>query len=260
MARKAAPVITTEDVLGQRPPKRWPIILGIVGGVVFLGLLLAVLHLSGAINGMEEGIYQKFSGNKVMAALLSPMHHPDFKKTLTMDEAISVIDLRREMTKAAGVIDDQKSEIGSLKKQIGKLKGESDRLATVEKDVKNLKRGGGGGMDEETMAALLEAQQGGAPAAPAAAAAVSPSAKATIAKIKTEIATRDYRKIAKIVEVMSPEQAFEVFEALENMKDENFVVEVMALMKEKTVADILQSYDPNKTAELFKKLAARKAT
>lgn len=259
MARKAAPVITTEDVLGQRPPRRWPIILGIVGGVVLLGLLLAVLHLSGAVNGMEEGIYQKLSGGKGgMAALLSPLHHPDFKKTLTVDEAVNVIDLRREMAKAAGVIEDQESEISALKKEVGKLKGESDRLAKVEKDVKNLKRGGAGGMDEETMAALMEAQQG-APAA-AAVAPVSPTAKATIAKIKTEIATRDYRKIAKIVEVMSPEQAFEVFEALENMKDENFVVEVMALMKEKTVAEILQSYDPNKTAELFKKLAARKTT
>jgi flagellar motility protein MotE (MotC chaperone) len=259
MARKATPEITTEDILGQRP-KRWPILAGIVGGVLLLGLLLAVLHLSGALNGMEEGIYSKFSGNKVMAALLSPMHHPDFRKTLTLEESINVIDLRREMTKAAGVIEDQKSEIGALKKQIGKLKGESDRLAKVEKDVKNLKRGGGGAVDEETLAALVEAQQGAAPTPAPAAAPVSPTTKAAIEKIKTEIATRDYRKIAKIVEAMSPEQAFEVFEALENMKDENFVVEVMALMKEKTVATILQSYDPNKTAELFKKLAARKTT
>ena len=237
-------------MMPRKSSKMLPVMLGIIGGVVFLGLVLAVLHMSGALNGPEEAVYKRLAKGPFTRAILSPLHHPDFQQSLTTEEAIDVLRLRKEMRKAATIIEEQDAEIKSLKKTVGQMADSSEQVKKMAEDLKELQKTNAlvGG---DITAAMQDVEMEEVDVQKLQAAGVTAD---VVQKIKQPIKKKDYRKISKIVENMPPDQVVTVFEAL----DENFVVEVLALMKEKKVAEIMQAYEADKTATIFKKLSARK--
>lgn len=249
-----------ETALSLEAPKgkgRMPLVLAILGAVAGLFLLLLVLHMSGVLNGPEEALYQRFADNKTMSVLLRPLHHPDFKKTLTTEEALDVIQLRREMRKAADIIEGQKETISALEKKVGKLEKSAGQMDKIAKDMKTLKESGAEVTPEAIMAALEGAPAGGAAAAPAAGAPPALPAVPQGQSLLSAFQARDYRKVTKIIEGMPAEQSADVLDAL-SMQDETFVIEVLATLKEDTAAEILQNFEPGKTGELLQKIASRR--
>jgi len=246
-------------------PKRrskLPLFLAIIGALAGLCLLLAVIHMSGALNAPEEAVYQRFSKNSTMSVLLRPLHHPDFKKTLTTEEALDVIQLRREMRKAADIINGQKDKISSLEKKVKGLEKDTKQLDKLAKDVKTLKESGVEVTPEAIMAALEGGAAPGAASAPAAAGAGALPALPAGAQgqsLLNAFQARDYRKVSKILDGMPAEQAADVLDALA-MQDETFVVEVLATFKEDKAAEILQNFEPGRTGELLQKIASRRTT
>ena len=246
----------------QERKSRMPLILAIGGAVLGVILLLAVLHMSGWVAGPEEAMYQKLAKGPVTRNLFSGLHHPDFKKSMTTNEALDVSGLRGEMRKAANIIENQKNEIDSLRKKVNSLEKDGGKLSKLEKDVKTLKETGVEVTPEAIMAALEGTPAPGATGSPAAAAAPSalpalPGAQGR--SLLSAFQARDYRKVTKIVAAMPADQAADVLDVL-SMEDEDFVVEVLASLKEDEAAGILQNFEPGKTGDLLQKIASRRTS
>jgi flagellar motility protein MotE (MotC chaperone) len=253
MAKKAPEPILVEPDAPRN--SALPIVVWIFAAVFALGLLFAVLHLSGALNGPEEKLYQKAGKSPGMRALLHSFHHSKYKENLKTDDIVNLSETRKELSKAIGDIESLTKQNKDLKSKISDLESNIDKIDKIEKDMKTLKETGPQ-INEQQILAILNGQSSGgaAPAASAAPASVSvptmPQAQTMLAALRS----KDYGKVTKILSGMPAETAADVLTAIA-VDDEDFVVQVLSQMKPKTSSAILQTLDAAKSGELLKKLS-----
>ncbi|MFH1537392.1 MAG: hypothetical protein ABIH66_00440 [bacterium] len=240
MARKQGQVETPPE---EAPGKRGFLWLWILLAVVCFGLFVALLHVSGALRGVEEAFYQKVKGVPVIGFLASPLHKESWEGRLTPDQVIDVKDLRRELLKTQNTVSDLKK----MKKSVKSL-GEdvSAALESIEKVQRSLKD-----MEETYTPGAAAA----APAAPGAAPGAPALSIPTAAEAQGSVQTENYRAVSKIFEKIDAETAVDIFS---NLTDEE-IVEILNAMKESTVADIFVAMEPTTAATLSKMLARKKA-
>lgn len=225
----------------EAPRKRGFLWLWILLAVVCFGLFAALLHVSGALRGVEEAFYRKVKGVPVIGFLASPLHKESWEGRLTPEQMIDVKDLRRELLKTQNTI----SGLNKLNKKVGALgKDVNSALDAIEKLDRNLK-------DMEETGAPAAAGAGSPGEAVAAPAISIPSA----AEARGGSQGLNYRAVSKIFEKIDAETAVDI---LSNLTDDE-KVEILSAMKEKTVADIFAALEPTTAAELSKKLARKKA-
>ncbi len=214
--------------------------------IALIGLVVAVLHMSGALRGPEESLYQATKDTPVINLFTGALHED--AEQLSPEKVISVKDLRSNVIRAETDIKEIKGDLKKLddvSKQIESMQGDIDKIKKALKDITEY------GLDEsvQTSAAVRTA----APAAQAAtrAAPAGTSAKAGAGSSST---TSNYRLVGKIFEKIDADTSVDI---LNNMTDAE-KVSILGKMKEKTVAEILSAFDPAKSAELTRMIAASK--
>lgn len=246
-------ILATPEAPAPKSPTRRLVIALVAVSVLSLFFFFLALHASGALNGPEEKVYSKIAKGDFTKALFKSLHHPKFSEKLSADEAVNVIQLRKDILVTANTSEDNKAnydrEMKSRNKQIDDLKSEVSSLKTRVKTM------------EETTAVLT----GGAAPAPAAVVTMSPAgpAPAPAAPIVTPqsraltraLAAKDYRKGAKIIDSMPTEQAVDILNALTEPLD---VVEIVVLLKDKKAGEIIAALEPARGAEMIKMILDRR--
>lgn len=239
MARRREPVGKPEE---EAPRKRSLIWLWVLLAVVCFGLLVALLHMSGALRGVEEAFYQRVKGVPVIGFLATPLHKESWEGRLTPEQVIDVKDLRRELLKTQNAVSDLKKLKKSVKSLNEGMSEVLDAIGKIETAVKDME-------EAYTPGAAAAAAPGVAAAAPA-------IGIPTAAEAQRRVQTENFRPISKIFEKIDSETAVDI---LNNLTDAE-KVEILAAMKEKTVADIFAALEPTTAAELSKMLARKKAS
>ncbi|MEW6202611.1 MAG: hypothetical protein AB1546_11575 [bacterium] len=236
-----------KEVQQVEAPRRGFTWLWVTLAVITFLLAVTLLHVVGALRGVEEAAYQSVKNVPVLGFLASPLHKESWEGRLTPEQIINVKDLRKELIKTQNEV----QRLGTMRKNISKLtsglKETTSTLKTVKKDINEIKEG---------------VYAPTTPAAPGAARVQAPAVGAPPIRVPTAAAeaapseiTENYRAVAKIFEKIPSETVVDIFNSLTDQEK----VEILTSMKEKNVADILAAMDPNAAANLSKMLARRKA-
>lgn len=215
-------------------------------------LLLAVLHLAGALRGSEEALYASTKDVPVLGFFTGLFHQEKWEQTLSPEQAIDVKDLRNKLIRSEGEIESLKRTIGEMSAIAADVDSATRNIKKLNKDVNEMKNGDmttpttGGGAGQGAVAA-------GATTASIPPGIVSPGGSMTVPAMGSG---ENYRLVSKIFEKLSPDTAVDI---LNNLSDEE-KVKILSQMKEKTVADILGAFDPIKSATLTRMIAKSAGT
>jgi len=220
-------------------------------------LLFSVLHMSGALSGPEEAVYQATKDTPVLKFFTGWMHEEEWEEELTPDQIINVKDLRNDLIRAERKIDSLEKgmqQVNASLEELNKSTRQIDKLDKTFRDIMEL-----GYVSQSTAA---EFQQQGAAAAPQAPAVqpgtpqapAAPAGAAAMAGQQQAAHKKNFRIIAKIFEEIDPDTAVEI---LSHMTDEEKVL-ILSSMKEDTVAELLSAFDSSDSAKLARALAAAK--
>ena len=256
MAKKK-PVEPQIPVAPEAPPKspaRRLVIALVAVSVLSLFFFFLALHASGALDGPEEKVYQKLAKGDFTKALFKSLHHPKFSEKLSVDEAVDVIQLRKDILVTANTGEENKAkydrEMRARNKQIDELNSEVGALKTRVKTMEEATAVLTGGSIPAPAAVVTTSLAGSAPSM-AAAAIVSPAGRA----LSRALAAKDYRKGSKIIDAMPTEQAVDILNALADPAD---VVEIVVLLKDKKAGEIIAALEPARGAEMIKMILDRR--
>lgn len=247
MAKK--PVKEREIVSAPEPKRRGLLWLWISLSVFSFLLLVAVLHLAGALRAPEEAIYSATKNVPVVGFFTRPLHKEDWKQALTPEQMIDVKDLRNNLIRLEGQVSSMKKAVAELSVVSADVSSITTALDNINKELKTLKQEGGYVTAETTGAA-------GTPGAPAPAAMTQLGAPSGATVPPMAATGENYRLVSKIFEKLPADTAVDI---LNNLSDEE-KVKILTQMKEKTVADILSAFDPIKSAELTRMIAKSRGT
>jgi len=210
-----------------------------LAGLAFV-LLLAILHMSGVARGPEEAIYSGTKNIPVVKWFTGWMHQDEeMAANLSPRELIDNKDIVNNLVRAERKIDDLESENKRLNDALVELSDVAKKVEKLEKRAKDELEYGAepveAGVGETPVAQLPVTAGAGAAAAPMLAAA-----------------GENYRLVSKIFEKIESDTAVDI---LNNLSDEE-KVKILGSMKEGTVAEILSAFDPVKSAQLTRMLAA----
>ncbi len=218
-----------------------------LASVSFL-LFISVLHMSGALAGVEESIYQGTKNVPVIGAVTKGFHK-DPLAGYTDEGKIEVKDLIRDHIATVRKMESFSGEIKKIDAASGQIDELNQKIAQLEKQLKTPKKP----VDEEE---LEETSAGAASGvAPAAGGAQGALVASTPQMTITSAKGTDYKVVSKILEKVPVETAVEI---LNNLTDDE-KVNVLSGMKDKTVADIMGALDPAKAAEIARALARAKS-
>ncbi|OQA89086.1 MAG: MgtE intracellular N domain protein [bacterium ADurb.Bin236] len=215
--------------------------VGLAGVSVLL--LIAVLHLSGALRGPEEAIYRSTKNVPVLSFFTRPLHRESWKEIMTPEQTIDVKQLYAKLERA-------ERQIENLQKATRKINGVAADIDEMKVGMEKMAAGMKSLSDGEID---IEVQPAAAPVASQAIAATAPQALpgAGIPELVSPVGSQNYRLIAKIFENLPADTTVDI---LNNLNDDE-KVGILAAMKDKTVADILAAFDPVKSAQLARMLA-----
>jgi hypothetical protein len=254
MARKDMKPIPAATMKKAAPPTASSrgIILATVALVLSFILLIALLHVVGALRGPEEGIYRSLKNVPVLGFLVSPLHHEKWKEKLSPDQLVDVKDMRAALIRTQRQMEELKEESRA------DVKAVSGSVESVDSEVKKLRKG------------LTEGEFGPG-SAPPSAPSNPPILSGTPAEAAPVVVTREtplsaaptplpagaenYRPVGKIFEKIPADTVVDI---LNNLSDRE-KVQILTVMKEKNVADVLAAFDPKKAAELSRLIAEAKA-
>lgn len=248
MAKK--PVKEREIVSASEPKRKSFLWLWISLSALSFLLLLAVLHLAGALRAPEEAIYSATKNVPVVGFFTRPLHKEDWKQALTPEQMIDVKDLRNDLIRLNGQVGSMKKAVAELSVLSADISSITTALDNINKELKTLKQEGGYVTAETTAGAA------GTPGAPAPAAMTQLGAPSGATVPPMAATGENYRLVSKIFEKLPADTAVDI---LNNLSDEE-KVKILTQMKEKTVADILAAFDPIKSAELMRMIAKSRGT
>lgn len=208
-------------------------------------LLLALLHMAGALRAPEEALYSATKDVPVVSFFTSPLHHEKWAEKLSPETVIDVKDLQNKLIRSEGEVESLKSAIAEMSKVTTDVDSIASDMKKVKKDVSDLKTG--------EVGAAAPAPMGGSQASAAGTGALPPSiispTSATISPVMGS--GENYRLIGKIFEQLPADTAVDI---LNNLSDQE-KVKILSNMKQKTIASILSAFDPIKSAELTRMMA-----
>lgn len=250
MAKK--PVKEREIVSAPEPKRRSLLWLWISLAALSFLLLLAVLHLAGALRAPEEALYKATKNVPVVNFFTGALHREDYEQALTPEQMIDVKDLRNNLIRLEGQVSSMKKAVAELSVVSADVSSITTALDNINKELKTLKQEGGYVTAETTAGAA------GTPGAPAPAPAAMTQLGAPSGAVVPPMAAtgENYRLVSKIFEKLPADTAVDI---LNNLSDEE-KVKILTQMKEKTVADILAAFDPIKSAELMRMIAKSRGT
>lgn len=209
--------------------------------VVAVALLISVLHMSGAIRGPEEAIYNATSKVPVLNWFTGWMHKEPFEEKISLEEMVNAKDIKNNLVRAESEISRLKSEVKQLNESLASVQDVGKKVEKLTGTLKEMEEFGGaptsGGLPDGTTAT---GEPGIAPGA--------------INVAVTAGGDNNYRLVGKIFEKIEPDTAVDI---LSNLSDSE-KVSILAAMKDGTVAEILSALDPAKSADLTRMLAAAK--
>jgi flagellar motility protein MotE (MotC chaperone) len=234
------------EIKPVEPPSRGYTWLWVILAIVTFVLALALLHVVGALRGVEEAAYRKVKNVPVVGFLASPLHRESWEGRLTPEQIIDVKDLRKELIKTQNKV----QRLSTIERNIAKINSElkktTSTLKRVTKDISDIKEG-----------VYVPPTTGAVAARPAAPTAAAPSitVPTTAMAAGAPVTTENYRAVSKIFEKIPAETVVDILNSLSDTEK----VEILTSMKEKNVADILAAMEPTVAANLSKMLARRKA-
>ncbi|MFA6449856.1 MAG: hypothetical protein WCX65_10325 [bacterium] len=237
---KAEPVAPPEP----EPKQRSFLWVWITVAALSFIFFLAALHMSGAVRGVEEGIYGATKDIPVIGFLTAPLHREKWAEKLSPDTIIDVKDLQSKLIRSEGEVESLKKAIAEMTVVTSDVSSITSEMKKVKKDISDLKTGEVGAAAPSSMGASQASAPGSLPPA-----IVSPGATAQISPVLG--GGDNYRAIAKIFEKLPADTAVDI---LNNLSDQE-KVKILTSMKQKTVADILAAFDPIKSAELMRMMA-----
>lgn len=240
MAKKPEKVEIPQEEEPRKSSFLWMWIV-LAAGCFFL--FAALLHVSGALRGVEEAVYGKVKGIPVIGYLASPLHKESWEGRLSPEQVIDVKDLRRELLKTQNAVNSLERLNKKIRNIDSDMKDAAEAIQKLDGKLKN--------MEESYTPAGGGALTGSGVAAAAPAIGVPTMGMESRGGPQTE----NFRAVSKIFEKIDAETSVDI---LSNLTD-NEKVEILAPMKESLVAEIFAAMEPTTAAELSKLLARKKA-